>query len=128
MTVKAFASLSSDLLARKGAAAPSAPSMDGPARAPRLSDTGTADGCAGRRDVFRGSERAPLALAVKPESIEQGGPVRMSVRLDARQARRLRLAAALLDVSIQSLMTDAVAEKLDAIGRGPLRNCGCFNR
>lgn len=122
--MSSFASLHGGLLVRKGEAAPSA------AKPAIVHGNGRDPFAAQRRDVLRtdapNMERAPQereAAEMQPDR-----EVRATVRLTREQLRRLRLASALTDQSQQDLLSGALNDRLDALARGPLRNCRCFRR
>ncbi|WP_147274928.1 hypothetical protein [Ferruginivarius sediminum] len=99
------ASLSGQLLARKGTARPSA-------AVPRGAGVETSL-----------PSRAPLRVAPPQEPPAAGGErARISLRLDPERHRRLRLAAAHLDCSLQDLLIAALDEHLSGLRLG----CACF--
>lgn len=98
------ASLSGQLLARKGTARPSA-------AVPRSAGA----------DI-PSTPRAPLRLAPPQEPPASGERARISLRLDPERHRRLRLAAAHLDCSLQDLLIAALDEHLSGLHLG----CPCF--
>jgi hypothetical protein len=98
------ASLSGRLLARKGTARPSA-------AVPRSAGAETSL-----------PSRAPLRLAPPQEPPASGERARISLRLDPERHRRLRLAAAHLDCSLQDLLIAALDEHLSGLRLG----CPCF--
>jgi len=144
MSTAGFASLHGGLLARKGAAAPSAgkPTLvhggagdaysaqrrdvaqdGGP---PARSAFGTRGDARSRRDAL---EEAMSNEFARPRAAGEGDAARAAratLRLTREQLRRLRLAAALMDVSQQELLAEALDDKLAALARGPLRDCRCF--
>jgi len=128
-----FASLTGELLVRKGAAAPSAGAPG--AQPPRLTPVEPSGGDALRRDVASSDEsighrfgRAPARVVpVSPDKEPAPADVRLRVRLTREQARKLRLAGAVLDLSQQEILARAVRDHLTALGHGPLRDCGCFH-
>lgn len=139
-----FASLHSGLLARKGEALPAGPNrlaaayyapepgQDGPSpieqadtQPPPIDNTRTAE-----------ADRAPATedkTANRPQRLRrskaQSTPARRktTVRLSADQHRRLRVAAAQLDISQQSLMTQALEAYLKQLSEGLFPDCSCMS-
>ena len=134
-----FASITSSLLVRKGEAAPSVRSPSSPASAPAAlpapvstpadrpspptaqTEPAVVRTCASGRGGLS-SDNAACQL---PES-ERG--LRASVRLDPVEARRLRLAAVLLDRTHQDLISAALDQYLDRLSRRELKDCACFRQ
>lgn len=105
-----YARLHPGLLARKGEAGPAAIS-DGP-RPPAQLDL-----------------RQCTADALE-ESPHETGAVRQcsSVRLTPAEKRRLRAAAAALDLSHQQLIAHALNDYLDRLSQAELAHCACLKR
>ncbi len=113
--------LSSALLARKGAAAPTGYT---PIR-PEVVDAETSanDSADARRPVI-----APAVTAVGGPFSPGGARARVSVRLDRDRHLKLKLTAAHLNNSLQDIITDALDRYLEQIGPEVLRNdCTCLS-
>lgn len=107
-----MAQLSSGLLARKGSATPSAavPRPTASASAPAAQASTTTQQSATPASAPGPSlTRVPTAAKRKRKlELDASKVVRLSLRLDARQHRRLRVAAAHMDCSLQSLVAEAL--------------------
>ena len=126
MNADGFASLHGGMLVRKGAAAPSAPSS---LSMPEKNDTPTSGQtgyAADRRDSGDAPPRTRLHLASCTETVRASSGGNSSARLTAEDMRALRFAAAMLDRSEDSLISEAVQSYLESLASGPLRHCPCF--
>jgi hypothetical protein len=127
------ASLTSALLARKGAAAPAAiapAAVVAPTvleyRAP-VWPKPAAPAPVVRPGPMLDAGREPSREATRSPKADHTGWVKLSLRLDPRQHLRLKLIAAHLRVSIQSLMTEAFDRYLEQATPPSLKEtCGCL--
>lgn len=105
-----YARLHPGLLARKGEAGPAA-----------ISETPLAPA---KLDVRQ------CAAGALEESPHETGAVRQcsSVRLTPAEKRRLRAAAAALDLSHQQLIARALNDYLDRVSQSELAHCACLKR
>jgi len=122
-----YASLHSGLLARKGEALPSSPT--------RLPESYYADA----KEAPTPPEPAPSHLqAVSNEAPAPARPRKprrksadprrkLTLRLTPEQHRRLRIAAAQLDCSQQSLMVEALDALFEDLAQGQLAGCKCLD-
>ncbi|WP_300556163.1 hypothetical protein [Maricaulis sp.] len=127
-----YASLHAGLLARKGEAMPASrpglvPGLIERA-APAVETAAPQHQAEPKRPTVR--PRPPVREPVaNPQPIENL-PARhkTTIRLNAAQKRRLRLAAAVLDRSQQSLISEALDEFLDILAADPALDCRCLSR
>ena len=113
-----FAALRSDLLVRKGQAAPSTLPAGPPSPPPLRIVVSSA--------AFAPPAAEPAEASAPTEPVDDADKVRVEVRLTAHQVRRLTLAAALLDRPRRALIGDAVEALLQALNQGRLKSCRCF--
>jgi hypothetical protein len=127
-----YASLHAGLLARKGEAMPASRPGLVPGlieRAAPVVET-AAPQPQPEPQRPRPNPRPPApSQSAKPRLVENL-PARhkTTIRLNAAQKRRLRLAAAVLDRSQQSLISEALDEFLDILAADPALDCRCLSR
>lgn len=129
-----YASLHAGLLARKGEAMPAsrpglvpglieraAPMVEPASREPQNPSA--------RQPEPQRQPQAKSQAPARPVPIPSGrARHKTTLRLNAAQKRRLRLAAAVLDRSQQSLISEALDEFLDILAADPALDCRCLNR
>jgi hypothetical protein len=71
---------------------------------------------------------APRKRARKTIKREHHGPYRFSFRIPADQHRRLRVAAAQKNISLQQALSDALDKYLDGLCACSLSDCNCMAR
>ncbi|MDH3738031.1 MAG: hypothetical protein OER92_02475 [Alphaproteobacteria bacterium] len=114
MSTNRPASLSSALLARKGAAMPTGytplrPNAENPSAGNPVTHI------------------APVAATFAGPAATDNGRVRVSVRLDRERHLKLKLTAAHLDTSLQDIIIDALDRYLEELGPEVLRSdCSCL--
>ena len=146
MTSSPFASLTSGMLVRKGAATPSLENLEptGRLRPLAANDPSAKGPVPGRPDVRPAPQKpavAPVHQVPAPEprrvqaascsaatqppgDARPGG--RAGVRLTHDQMRALKLASLLLDRPQQDLLASGLDLRLEALACGPLSGCACF--
>ncbi len=120
MSMSRPAVLSSAMVARQGAAAPTGYT---PIRPQDINATRTAQKTAGNlRPAI-----APVAVIVGGSSSTDSERTRVSVRLDRDRHLKLKLTAAHLRNSLQDIITDALDRYLEQIGSEIVpNNCACL--
>jgi len=73
-------------------------------------------------------EAVRAAPARKPATGGESRPFRLTLRLSADQRRRLRIAAAKEEMSLQEVLSDALDSHLDRLCACALRECTCLAR
>jgi hypothetical protein len=114
------ASLNATLLARKGGARPAVPGAEPAAPAGSTSPPPSAQPAQAAGPTAPAPRLRPAAAEPAPG----GARARLTLRLDPERHRRLRLAAAHLDRSLQALLTDALERYLAEL---PV-HCPCCTR
>jgi len=66
--------------------------------------------------------------ARRDDAEDHSGPYRLTFRMTKDQRRRLRIAAAKQDMSLQKLLSDALDAHLDGLCACSLRDCTCLAR
>ena len=139
-----FASLHSGLLARKGEALPAAPNRlaaayyapepgqeaSDPPEAPPVDTSKSVRAAAPKRTTPETTSDPKTTSGPKlRRTAPQSKPARRktTLRLSLDQHRRLRIAAAQLDVSQQNLMSAALEAYLDQISDGQFPACSCLD-
>lgn len=84
------------------------------------------------REPVRTAPPAPEAVRSapmrKPVTGDESRPFRLTLRLSADQRRRLRIAAAKEEMSLQEVLSDALDSHLDTLCACALRECTCLAR
>ncbi|WP_300528395.1 hypothetical protein [Maricaulis sp.] len=139
-----YASLHAGLLARKGEAMPaSRPGLvpglierAGPAAEPNVPErparsTPQPRPAPPQTTTQAGSAPQPLKPVMRVQDTAKPASSarhKTTLRLSPAQKRRLRLAAAVLDRSQQSLISEALDEFLDILAADPALDCRCLSR
>lgn len=123
MSVSPYASLRSELLVRKGAAAPS------PAGTRSAIDNAFDPFSVARRDASDAETAPPPHPHPGPcggVEASASGEDEHGFELTEQQDKRLRLAAAKLDTTRNALLSEAVDNLLTHLGETELAGCACY--
>lgn len=124
-----FASLHSGLLARKGEALPAGPNRLAAAYyAPEDSPLAQSEPAPAEPPSPEAKAKARKHQKPRRKPSRTPGRRKTTLRLSNEQHRRLRIAAAQLDMSQQAIMVEALDAYLDKLAKGRFPGCGCLEK